>query len=106
MRKHVGHKKRKGPRRIIKPVKITDGASAAAAGIRAGTQYPTKTPRGKAVPEIYVKGPDGEYHKAHLRGREKTLKNLYGSVKVSTYLYLSWREGDTVKEYYLGKIGE
>jgi len=104
MRKHVGHKKRKGPRKIIKPAKTLDEAKDRPAARAAGTQYPTDLPRGKQIPEIYVKGQDGEYHKAHLRTRDKAAKVWYGKKEVHRYLYLAWREGDTVKNYYITRL--
>jgi len=104
MRKHVGHKKRKGPQRTSNDRKTTDGGSPAAAGPGPDIQYPTDLPRGKVVPEIYVKGQDGEYHKAHLRTRDKAAKVWYGKKEVHRYLYLAWREGDTVKNYYITRL--
>ncbi len=106
MGKRVGHKKRKGPRMIIKRPKITAGERKPAAGPDPDIHYPTKVAPAKAGPEIYVKILCGEYHKAHLRIRERKLAIQYGQDKISRYLYLAWRQAGTVKEYYLGKIAE
>ena len=52
--------------------------------------------------DIYVRGEDGQLHQAHLRIREKKCKSYFA--KVYRYLYLVYRDGDKVKEYYIAKL--
>lgn len=45
----------------------------------------------RVIPVIGVRIGYGKWAKAHIRKR-------------GSYQYLSWRDGDTVKEFYLGRV--
>jgi hypothetical protein len=54
--------------------------------------------------DIYVIGKDRKYHKARLRVREKKGKGYLHENTVYRYLYLAFRNGDTVTEKYIGEL--
>ena len=53
---------------------------------------------------IYIKTPDGKLHQAHLRIREKKAESVYGVNFTRRYLYLAFRDHDTVRELYITKM--
>ena len=54
--------------------------------------------------DLYVIGKDRRYHKARLRVREKKGKGYFHKNRVYRYLYLAFRDGDTVTERYIGEL--
>ena len=54
--------------------------------------------------DILVVGTDKRLHKAKLTTRERKRQELYGTIVTGKYLLLTYRDGDTVRQKYLGKL--
>lgn len=52
--------------------------------------------------DVYVLGSDHRYHLARFRIKKKRSKKCSG--RIYRYLYLAFRDGDTVKELYICKM--
>lgn len=54
---------------------------------------------------ILIAGKDKKLHKAHIVIRHFKRNSKYGESYDRKYLYLTHRDGKTVKQIYLGKLG-
>jgi hypothetical protein len=52
--------------------------------------------------DVYVAGRDHQYHLARFRIKEKGSKNNW--YRFNKYLYLAFRDGNTVREIYVCKM--
>ena len=52
--------------------------------------------------DIFIVGKDGKLNKAHILKRVRKNHNRYG-IYTAKYFYLSYRDGHTTRQIYIGK---